>query len=83
MSAQGTQAVPAGMTQVSEEEDLQAAEEVRYEHLINLSITHLSFFLTILFEYSFDQRLCLSLSQLRIKALMTGMAAMATEEVDM
>ncbi|XP_056611438.1 coiled-coil domain-containing protein 93 [Triplophysa dalaica] len=44
VSAQGTQAVPPGMTQVSEEEDLQAAEE------------------------------------LRIKALMTGMAAMATEE---
>ncbi|KAA0715565.1 Coiled-coil domain-containing protein 93 [Triplophysa tibetana] len=44
LSAQGTQAVPPGMTQVSEEEDLQAAEE------------------------------------LRIKALMTGMAAMATEE---
>lgn len=43
-SAQGTQGVPPGMTQVSEEEDLQAAEE------------------------------------LRIKALMTGMAAMATEE---
>ncbi|XP_051998451.1 coiled-coil domain-containing protein 93 [Xyrauchen texanus] len=42
--AQGTQNVPPGMTQVSEEEDLQAAEE------------------------------------LRIKALMTGMAAMATEE---
>ncbi|KAI7808376.1 coiled-coil domain-containing protein 93 [Triplophysa rosa] len=44
VSAQGTQAVPPGMTQVSEEEDMQAAEE------------------------------------LRIKALMTGMAAMATEE---
>lgn len=43
-SAQGTQGAPPGMTQVSEEEDLQAAEE------------------------------------LRIKALMTGMAAMATEE---
>uniref|UniRef100_A0A671T8R6 Coiled-coil domain-containing protein 93 n=1 Tax=Sinocyclocheilus anshuiensis TaxID=1608454 RepID=A0A671T8R6_9TELE len=42
--AQGTQGVPPGMAQVSEEEDLQAAEE------------------------------------LRIKALMTGMAAMATEE---
>ncbi|XP_051564914.1 coiled-coil domain-containing protein 93-like [Myxocyprinus asiaticus] len=42
--AQGMQNVPPGMTQVSEEEDLQAAEE------------------------------------LRIKALMTGMAAMATEE---
>ncbi|XP_056321644.1 coiled-coil domain-containing protein 93 [Danio aesculapii] len=44
VSAPGTQGVPQGMTQVSEEEDLQAAEE------------------------------------LRIKALMTGMAAMATEE---
>lgn len=44
VSAQGTQAVPPGMTQVSEEEDLQAAEE------------------------------------LRINALMTEMAAMATEE---
>ncbi|XP_026127281.1 coiled-coil domain-containing protein 93 isoform X2 [Carassius auratus] len=42
--AQGAPGVPPGMTQVSEEEDLQAAEE------------------------------------LRIKALMTGMAAMATEE---
>ncbi|XP_073711444.1 coiled-coil domain-containing protein 93 isoform X1 [Misgurnus anguillicaudatus] len=42
--AQGTQAAPPGMTNVSEEEDLQAAEE------------------------------------LKIKALMTGMAAMATEE---
>ncbi|KAG1937685.1 paramyosin-like protein [Pimephales promelas] len=42
--AQGTQGVPPGMAQMSEEEDLQAAEE------------------------------------LRIKALMTGMAAMATEE---
>ncbi|KAK3568695.1 hypothetical protein QTP86_013454 [Hemibagrus guttatus] len=41
---QGGQNLPAGMTEVSEEEDLQAAEE------------------------------------LRIKALMTGMAAMATEE---
>ncbi|KAK2904821.1 hypothetical protein Q8A67_006620 [Cirrhinus molitorella] len=42
--AQGMQGVPPGMAQVSEEEDLQAAEE------------------------------------LRIKALMTGMAAMASEE---
>ncbi|TRZ03727.1 hypothetical protein DNTS_009732 [Danionella cerebrum] len=43
-SASGTQAIPPGMAQVSEEEDLEAAEE------------------------------------LKIKALMTGMAAMASEE---
>uniref|UniRef100_A0A8C7C8N9 Coiled-coil domain-containing protein 93 n=1 Tax=Oncorhynchus kisutch TaxID=8019 RepID=A0A8C7C8N9_ONCKI len=78
----GSQATPPGITEGSqEEEDLQAAEEVRSHHMcIALKPTAVQYYRNASLFVMMSLTPCDISSQLRIKTLMPSMAAMVTEE---